>query len=152
MPAQQSYVSTYTQRLGTKWLGSYSLIEIIVLFVTFAALLRLAVPNVREFITRASDASAYRVYTDVRDLVTRYAEDPDGAPTSLIFNQSGEGLLPRPYDKVMLHRGMRLNYLISLHYPGFFDLLAIEISHDRGSQYFRFIEVNGKRFEQVIQR
>lgn len=147
--APSSRARRVTRRRSARGL---TFVELAVIIATMGALLRLAVPNFREFMTRASDSSAIRVYSDLKSVLIALASTTDGPPTALVFNQQGPGLLPAPFDEVTLSDGMRINYLISLHYPGFFDLYALEVSHENGDHYYRMIEINNKRIEQVVRK
>ncbi len=127
-----------------------TLFELVVLVTALGALTRLAVPNFYEFRKRAADASALTVFEDIKDSLVTFSRDHEGAPTALIFNQRGAGTLPPPFSKISISNNIRVNYLISLHYPGFFDVTALEVSHDLGAHYYRMIWVNNKRIEQVL--
>ena len=129
-----------------------TLFEVIILITAFGALVRLAVPNFYEFRQRASDASAFTVYEDLKEVFTSQTELNTQMPTALIFNQKGPGALPSPFSKIKLSENIRVNYLISLHYPGSFDVSALEVSHDDGAHFYRMIWVNNKRIEQVISK
>lgn len=127
-----------------------TLFEFVVLLTALGAMARLAVPNFYEFRKRAADASARAVFDDIKGSLLNLTDDHDGAPTALVFNQRGPGSLPPPFAKIAISDNIRLNYLISLHYPGFFDVTALEVSHDVGAHYYRMIWVNNKRIEQVL--
>ena len=132
----------------------FSFAEFALLSIVVASFVRLAVPNFYEFRLRAADSSAYSVYKELKSSLI--SEDGEGAqnsvPTTLIFNQQGEGVLPPPFSRVTLSEHMRINYVINLHYPGYFDLAAIEVSHDLGRHYYRLIAINSKIIEQVIDK
>lgn len=130
-----------------------TVIEFLILAVTVGALFRLAVPNFYEFRLRAADASAFLVYQNVRNSFLEYSnQNIEATPTALIFNQRGPGSLPSPFSKIKLSENIRVNYLISLHYPGFFDLSALEVSHDLGRHYYRMIWINNRHVEQVVEK
>lgn len=130
-----------------------SIVEFVVLATAIAALVRLSVPNFFEFRKRAADASAFAVYEDIKGLLTSQLNpSSDLPPTALIFNQRGPGTLPSPFSKLQLSENIRVNYIISLHYPGFFDLSALEVSHDFGGHYYRLVWINNKRVEQVVEK
>lgn len=130
-----------------------SLVEFVILATTIAALARLAVPNFYEFRKRAADASAYAVYDDLKESLSSYfSVTNEATPTTVIFNQRGPGSLPSPFSKIQLSENIRVNYLITLHYPGFFDLSALEVSHDFGGHYYRMVWINNKRIEQVVEK
>lgn len=127
-----------------------TLFELVVLLTAFGALLRLSIPNFYEFRKRAADASAFAVFEDLKDSLDSLSGVREGTPTALIFNQRGAATLPPPFSKITISDKIRVNYLVSLHYPGFFDITALEVSHDLGSHYYRMIWINNRRIEQVL--
>ena len=127
-----------------------TLFELAVLLTACGALARLAIPNFYEFRKRAADASAHAVFEEIKESLQSLSSNHEGAPIAIMLNQKGKGGLPAPFSKIEISDNIRVNYLISLHYPGFFDITALEVSHDLGSHYYRMIWANNKRIEQVL--
>lgn len=127
-------------------------LEWLVIGVVAVACLRLAIPNFFELRTRAADASAYAVYEEVKDFLMTSASNSQSLPTALVFNQSGPGSLPSPFSKITLSNNVKISYIVSLHYPGFFDLTSFEVTHLYGDKRYRLVSVNNRITEQVLEK
>ncbi|NMC62730.1 MAG: hypothetical protein GYA55_06120, partial [SAR324 cluster bacterium] len=69
-----------------------------------------------------------------------------------ILNHDSSEALPTSAFKIRLEDGVRINFAIQIKFPGFFDLTALEVKHDKGKHMFRLLEINDKGMEQIIRQ
>lgn len=134
-------------RLGA---AGYTLLETVMIGGVLLALLRLAIPNYLELQGRFADATAQRNFQSVKESLKESTRD--ASAVIFMLNQTSEGTLPAPFSRVALDDGVKVHYALYLNLPGYFDITALEVSHEEGKHLFRLLEINDKGMEQIIRK
>ena len=131
-----------------------SVLEVLVIVATCAALLRLGIPNWYEFRSRASDIQSVKFYRQLKDELLKRNQEQLQAPIA-IFNQTNTNKLGNlinfsiPED-IKLHYAVFLPQSTSLEADQ--SLIAFEVSHDLGNTIFRYIRIGDELLEQQISK
>jgi prepilin-type N-terminal cleavage/methylation domain-containing protein len=130
----------------------FSLIELMVALSMVAILVAVAIPNYQQFRVRARDAQALTDYRNLKTVVLAGDEQFGDTPFFLIFNELGPQNLDDPLSKGRLSEGVRLHYAFKFQIGPAFEFFGMMVSHEKGGHFYRYMEINGDRFDQVIDK
>lgn len=130
--------------------AGFSLVEVLTVCVIIGILSGLVIPNYRAFRTRAYDAVARSDLRNVKLGTLAAINEPDSTLYFLLANQTGPGPLPYPLSNIALSQDVRLTIAAHLQFFGAFDLTFIQLGHEKGNYWYRYVDFNGQSLEQAI--
>jgi len=130
----------------------YTPLEATMLIVVVCTMLRLTFPNYIEIRERMADATAQRDFQKIKFALHSLPQEKRYREVIFVLNQDSSEALSTSALNLQLEDGVRVNYAIQIKFPGFFDLTALEVKHDRGKHLFRLLEINDKGMEQIIRQ
>ena len=134
---------------------AYSPLEIVVSIVVFLVVIILSWANYSESVSRAADKRAYRVYDQIKQGVYRDMSSSNPTRRFIIKNVVGPVSLPPPLEEIFVDEGVVLNYVIRIYesrkngIPK--DQFRFEVASERSKKRFRYVEINGRILEQVLE-
>ena len=151
----KSQRSRFLRRPSQPNLG-YSALELVVVLGLFSALIKLSIPNIKEFQQRSANREAKSIYTAIRtELETKNRialTDPLSLTQTpaMFFNQK-TGSLAAPLSDINLPSGVKVNYVINLPKEAQ-GVVAFEVEPINGNNLFRYTSIHGKILEQVVKK
>lgn len=130
--------------------AGFSFLEVLTVCVIIGILSGLVIPNYRAFRTRAYEAVARSDLRNVKLGTLALINEPDSTLYFLVANQTGPGPLPYPLSSIALSQDVRLTIAAHLQFFGAFELTFIQLGHEKGNYWYRYIDFNGQSLEQII--
>ncbi|MCB0309655.1 MAG: prepilin-type N-terminal cleavage/methylation domain-containing protein [Bdellovibrionales bacterium] len=131
--------------------SGFTLVEVVVVTVLIAILAAIAIPNFAQFKNRSYQAVVRSDYAHLKMALEAQADDPEvGLGNFIMANQIGPKVLPAPLDKVSLSPEVRLQTALKIELLGFLSVTLVQLSHEKLTETYRFLEINGVRTEQVF--
>lgn len=140
-----SKVAYYTTKLNK---SGVSFLEVIVIALLCSAFLRLAIPNINEFLFRAHDALAKKVYLSLKEKFFSTKNISVFDKPVVFLNQQGPAKIFIHSSLVEIPKDITINYAIEIPNSKGGQVL-FEVTHNNGSQRFRYISIDGEIIEQV---
>ncbi len=151
MEFNNSLLKTFTKKIEGY---NFSLLELffsaaIIVLLTILVISNLNVTNQRSFETMAQST-----YDKLKQTIYSDMSSPNPTRRYLMKHIVGPGSLPPPFEDLFLKDGIILNYLIRVYEPAKMgrpkDHLRFEVTHAKSGNVYRYTEVNGVVFEQVV--
>jgi type IV pilus assembly protein PilA len=130
--------------------AGFSFLEVLTVCVIIGVLSGLVIPNYREFRSRAYEAVARSDLRNVKFGTFALINDPDSTLYFLVANQKGPGPLPYPLSSITLSKDVRLTIAVHLKFFEAFEFTFIQLGHEGGNYWYRYVEFNRQSLEQVI--
>jgi len=131
-------------------------VEIASVLLLVLLVFKLTAHNLAEFSAKSYDRRAATAYAQIKNAAYEEMSSPTPKNKYLMKNIVGPKSLPKPLSKIILEKGLKLNYLIRVYQPGKSgqprDQLRFEIMHEKGGHIYRYTEIRGNILEQVVKK
>jgi hypothetical protein len=131
-------------------------VEIISVLLLILLVFKLTSHNLAEYSAKSYDQRAAAAYAQIKNAAYEEMSSPTPKNKYLMKNIVGPKSLPKPLSKIILEKGLKLNYLIRVYQPGKSgqprDQLRFEIMHEKGGHIYRYTEIRGNILEQVVRK
>ena len=126
------------------------MLELVVVLTLVLGLLKLSIPNIRNFIIHSANKTALSTYETIKQSL------PHGTQLTrpaIIFSQAQTATMPYPpLASVNIPKQVRLNYFINLPRRDAPSILTFEVEPIDGTQFYRYIAVDDQIIEQVVKK
>ena len=130
-----------------KFSKGFSLVELLCAVTTIGILAATAIPNYQEIKQRAFESVALSDYKNVKTAIFADIFESESSDSFIIFNQKGPLRLPSPLQEAGLSKNVTLNFALKAN-----NIIAYQLTHDKGKYYHRFVDFNGSIIEQKIEK